>query len=367
MRSISLYVHVPFCRRRCPYCTFYHVPLGDGIRERSLVDALVNEFEFVARGIGGPFWVPTVYVGGGTPSVIGFEALRRILDPVLPRLDPAGAEITVEMNPEDVDESVLAEAALAGVNRVSLGVQSMSRRAQEILGRCPPEVNRGALGLVSDRFENFNADILAGIPGAPAGELEATIAAVREYDPPHFSLYCLEPGGDSAEAVSGFFGSVDPDRSAAEYLEACAALGALGYAHYEVSNFARPGRECAHNLVYWEGAEYIGIGPGAHSFVGAERFRNFSSVDRYIAQSSGYPRGVRRHDPRGAEEIALERVMLGLRTSAGVPLSIVAAPPDTIEEIRAEGLALVGGGRLRLTDRGFLVLNEIIHRLSRPV
>jgi putative oxygen-independent coproporphyrinogen III oxidase len=367
MRSISLYVHVPFCRRRCPYCTFYHTPLGDGMRERSLVDALVNEFEFVAREIGEPFSVPTVYIGGGTPSAIGFDELRRILEPVVPRLDRAGAEITVEMNPEDVDESALAEAALAGVNRVSLGVQSMSPRAQGILGRCPPEINRGALELVSDRFDNFSADILAGVPGAPAGEIEATIAAVCEYGPAHYSVYCLESGGDIDEPASGFFRNVDPDRSAAEYLEACAALEARGYAHYEVSNFARPGRECAHNLVYWEGAEYIGIGPGAHSFVGSERYRNLASVDRYIARSREYPRGIRRRDRRGAGEKALERIMLGLRTSAGVPLSIVAAPPEAIEGIRAEGLALVGGGRIRLTDRGFLVLNEIIHRLNRPV
>jgi putative oxygen-independent coproporphyrinogen III oxidase len=367
MRSISLYVHVPFCRRRCPYCTFYHIPLGDGTRERSLVDALVNEFKFVTREIGEPFSVPTVYIGGGTPAVIGFDELRRILEPVVPRLDPAGAEITVEMNPEDVDESVLAEAALTGVNRVSLGVQSMSPRAQEVLGRCPPEFNRAALELVSDQFDNFNADILAGIPGAPAGEIEATIAAVGEYDPPHYSVYCLEPGGDIDDGASGFFASVDPDRSAAEYLEACSALDAHGYTHYEVSNFARPGRECAHNLAYWEGAEYIGIGPGAHSFVGSERYRNLASVDRYIARSSEYPLGIRRRDRRGVEETALERIMLGLRTSSGVPLSIVAAPPGAIEEIRAEGLAVVGGGRLRLTDRGFLVLNEIIHRLNRPV
>ena len=365
MRPVSLYVHVPFCRRRCPYCTFYHVPLGDRYRESSLVDSLVREFESAASGIGEPFVVPTVYIGGGTPTTIGFDALRRILGAVASRLDPGGAEITVEMNPEDVDEVVLDEAAGAGVNRVSLGVQSMSGTAQEILGRCPPEVNRRALGLVAGRFENFNADILAGIPGAPPGGLAATLAAVDEYRPSHYSVYCLEPGGDIAEPVSGFFRDVDPDRSAEEYLEACAALGARGYGHYEVSNFAIPGRECAHNFVYWRGSEYLGIGPGAHSFIGGERFRNVASVDLYIGRSAGDPDGIRRYDRRGAEEIALERIMLGLRTAAGVSLSSIAAPPDTIEEIRAEGFALVEEGRLRLTDRGYLVLNEIVQRLIR--
>jgi oxygen-independent coproporphyrinogen-3 oxidase len=189
---------------------------------------------------------------------------------------------------------------------------------------------------------------------------------VLEHDPPHFSVYCLERGGDAGGVVDAFFEKVDAERSADEYLYVCGELSARGYSHYEVSNFARPGYESRHNRVYWDGGEYIGLGPGAHSFVGGARYSNEPSVDRYVERRDDFA-PVRRIDRRQQSERDTEALMLGLRTSSGVAVERLACDRAVVDEVVANRLGRLEAGRLVLTDEGFLVLNEIVLRLSAPV
>jgi oxygen-independent coproporphyrinogen-3 oxidase len=364
LRRISLYVHVPFCRRRCPYCTFYHVPLaGDNVR-RAFVDAVLEELEGSLGEIAEPISIPTVFFGGGTPSVVGIAGLSKILERIRPMLSRPNVETTVELNPEDVDEALLDGLVAIGVNRVSLGIQSMSERAQRVLGRCPPRVNRRALELVSSRFKNYSADLLLGIPSSNASELRSTLESIGTFAPPHLSVYCLEPGGDITESSRGFFERVDPDRCAEEYMAACATLESAGYTHYEISNFAVEGVECEHNLVYWRGAEYLGLGPGAHSLVGGRRFHNAPSLDEYLGRNRELPEAVRVDDPRSESEKDLEALMLGLRTSDGIEIASIPRDAEVLDEFVRDGLARRDRTRVRLTDHGYLLLNEIVHRLT---
>ncbi len=362
MRSLSLYVHVPFCKRRCPYCTFYHVPHGGEDVERAFIDALLCEFTAVVGEVGEPVAISTLFFGGGTPSVLRRESLERVFGRISPLVRPRSAEVTVEANPEDVNDSMLSMLNSLGVNRLSLGIQSMNERAQKVLARCPPTINERAARLASRYFDNVSIDLLLGVPGTTLEDLGETLERIDDVNAVHVSVYCLEPEGDANHLSAGFFDSVNPERSADEYLLVCDHLGSRGYHHYEVSNFAKPGFESSHNWVYWRGGEYLGIGPGAHSYLGGERFFNEPSIDMYLDPRAEFPERIRQWETRGEAERGLEKVMLGLRTSDGLPVSRFGQYEDVVAGLVDKKLARVEGEKLVLTDPGFLVLNEIVHR-----
>lgn len=365
MRRISLYIHAPFCKRRCSYCTFYHVP-HDGELEEALVGGLVREINEVIREVS--FVAPTAFFGGGTPSVLSRSSLDKIFDAIAPLL-PAEetAEVTVEVNPEDVTADALDYLVDRGVNRISVGVQSMSPSSQRSLKRCAPSRNQLALELVADRFENFSVDVLLGIPGGSVRETEATMDAVGKYRPPHYSVYCLEPGGVLNTGVEDFFQRVDQERSADEYLAVCDRLSADSYVHYEVSNFARAGFESRHNRLYWGGGEYFGLGPAAHSRVNGRRFYNDPSIHSYVHRSGTVAESVRREEVLSPSQTLLEELMLSLRTADGVPIGRFGGAVGIVRDLVEHGLATIAEDRLVATSRGYLLLNEIVLRLAPHV
>ena len=361
MRPLSLYIHVPFCTRRCSYCSFYHVSAARE-REVRFTDALVSEIEVALPAPGGVS-LRTVFVGGGTPTVLGSDSWERIMA-ALAAWIPAGgvAEFTVEMNPEDVTPDLVGFLRGLGVNRASLGVQSMHEVGQKVLKRCPPDVNARAIDIVRAVFDNVSFDVLLGVPKTSPADLRDTVRVLLEYQPRHLSVYGLEPGGDMSHEVERFFGAVDPDRVADEYLEVCDTLRARGYHHYEVSNFAREGGESLHNRVYWDGGDYLGLGPAAHSSVTGRRFWNEPSLEAYLSRRGAAHLAARVMDDGGNGRI--EHAMLALRTDRGAPREWLTAGGAVLDEFVRDGLAVVDDNRVRLTDRGYLVLNDMVLRLT---
>jgi oxygen-independent coproporphyrinogen III oxidase len=361
MRPLSLYIHIPFCTRRCSYCSFYHV---DTAREREVcfVDALVGEIG-AAMPSRDEVSLRTIFVGGGTPTVLGNDSWERILSALAPWMPDGGpAEFTVEMNPEDVTREMVSFLHGLGVNRASLGIQSMHEVGQKVLKRCAPETNTRAIEIVMREFDNVSFDVLLGVPKTTPEDLTSTLETLLEHRPRHFSVYGLEAGGDMSHEVERFFAAVDPDRVADEYLKVCGALAGAGYWHYEVSNFAQPGFESLHNRVYWDGGDYLGLGPAAHSSMGGQRFWNEPSLDSYLSRRGGEHVQARGVDVHGDEVI--ERLMLALRTDRGAPRDWLTRDASVIEGFRRDGLIVDDGGRIRATDQGYLVLNDLVLRLG---
>ncbi len=359
MKDLSLYIHVPFCTRRCSYCSFYHVPSGSD-RERRFVDALLDEID-VAFAAAGPVRLRTVFVGGGTPTVLARGEWERVVAALAPYTPVHGIdEFTVEMNPEDVDGALAQFLRGLGVNRASLGIQSMHPIGQKVLKRCAPEVNERAIDVVCRVWNNVSFDVLLGVPKTSIDDLRATLRTLIARAPSHLSVYGLEPGGDMAEEVDRFFRAVDPDRVADEYLETCAMLAAAGYRHYEVSNFAHAGKESRHNRVYWDGGDYLGVGPAAHSMLDGRRFSNRPSIDEYVAHRGAQHLAARVFDEGGDDR--LEAVMLALRTDRG--LSATDCDARQLDALTSEGLVRIEANRVRLSDHGYLLLNDVVLRLT---
>jgi putative oxygen-independent coproporphyrinogen III oxidase len=360
--GFGVYVHVPFCVSRCDYCAFATWTDRAHVMD-AYVDACVTDLQ--RRFAAGVPEVTSVYLGGGTPSLLPAAAVARIVDAV-PRRDDA--EVTVECNPDTVDEAKLAAYRHAGVNRVSVGAQSFVLHVLAALGRShtPANVGRAVAAAREAGIHSVNVDLIFGASGETLDDWDATVEAARALEPDHVSAYALsvEPGTALAQAVgAGARPAPDDDDQADKYLHADAILEAHGYSWYEISSWARAGYECRHHVLYWSGGEYLGIGCAAHGHTAGRRWWNVGTPERYIARIEGG------RTPEGGSETLdlatrrVEELALSLRTRDGIVLD---RPPPALAELQSEGLVDVTGRRVVLTRRGRLLGNEVTLRLLDP-
>jgi oxygen-independent coproporphyrinogen-3 oxidase len=348
-----LYVHLPFCSHRCGYCDFVTVTGHDG-EHGGYVDALLAELDLERHRLGAE--VETVFLGGGTPTFTEPPALARLLAAL-----PAAAATTVESNPETVTPALAALLREHGVNRVSLGAQSFQPRLLETLERrARPEDVRRAVGTLRDAgFDNVSLDLIYGIPGQTVADLERDLAEAIALAPEHLSAYELEakPGTRFTHAHGA---ELERQAEAMEdYFErVVATLTGAGYRWYETANFCRADDardlRARHNLAYWLGRDYLGIGVGAVSTVAGLRWRNAPSLPRYLAALRRGERPARELEPLDADTRARERLLLGLRLDEPLDTAGLdgALDAEAVETLERHGLVATGAGTLTLTPRG---------------
>lgn len=376
----SLYIHIPFCERRCEYCDF--VSMGGRDREPEYMGALRAEVRGLAARLG-RLELDTVFVGGGTPSYVDPARLAGLLTEVgtVFRLSP-DAEVSLEANPSSVTAARARAWRGAGFTRVSLGVQSLEPDVLAFLGRVHDA--RRALEAIAEvraaGFERISCDLIYAVPGLEDARWRSVLERVAGLGPGHVSAYELtvEPGTPlHARVRRGLARPPEPEAALRQHAIAAEVLGAAGLHRYEVSNYARPGEECRHNLVYWRRGHYLAAGLGAHGHLSAPaaarlglphppgavsvRYWNGRSLPAYLATAPGLL-PIAGSEPVGAPDAEAERLMLGLRLAEGVELD--AAAGTRAADLAGAGLLWRRGGRVGATSRGEQVLNEVIRLLA---
>lgn len=368
---LSLYVHIPWCVQKCPYCDFNSHEARGGIPENDYVAAVVADLESALPQVWGRK-ISSIFFGGGTPSLLSGEALDRLLTairtllPVLP-----GAEITLEANPGTVESAKFAAFRAAGINRLSLGIQSFNPAHLKALGRIHDDQEaRRAIGIAKAHFDNFNLDLMYGLPGQTLEEALADIESALSFAPPHLSCYqlTLEPN----TAFSTMPPELPEPDQCADMQEAIEArLAHAGYMHYETSAFAQPGHQCQHNLNYWTFGDYLGIGAGAHGKLTLHdrvlRQMRWKQPKQYLVRTAdGTP--IHEENRIGADELPFEFMMNALRLNQGFdptlfetrtaqPLSEI---EQTLREAEQAGLIERRIGRIAPTERGQRFLNQLL-------
>ena len=352
--AFGLYLHVPFCARRCDYCAFATWTDRHHLAAAYLEACRTDLRRHVDAGLPP---VTSVFVGGGTPTQAPPDGLVAVLaeTPLAP-----GAEVTVECNPDDVSAALLATYRDGGVTRISLGVQSMVPHVLAALGRThDPDNVRRAVDLVGEAgFASFNLDLIYGAAGESVADWERTLTEAVSLGPPHVSAYGLtvEPGTPLADDPARH---PDDDDQADKYVLADELLGRGGLAAYEISNWARPGHECRHNLLYWSQGDYRGFGCAAHSHAAGRRWWNVRTPERYLALVAAGGSTEAAGESLDAESRRVEALQLSLRTGSGVPTSALSDD----DRAALDGLLDEADGRLRLTVPGRLLANEVAVRL----
>ena len=374
MRSVrnttGLYVHVPFCDGKCAYCAFYSVHYQPALADRYL-DSLERELAAVL-----PLAPETIYIGGGTPSVLSARQIDRLCRLLQTQVATRRlVEWSVEINPGSVDAEKAAVLAAAGVNRVSLGAQSFDDRILKTLGRrhAAADTVKAVTILRAAGIANIGLDLIACVPGCARALWRKTLRQAVALAPKHVSVYALTNeegtrlnrllGQGSAALLSDEAQLAMLDLAETELMQA--GFGHTGFGRYEISNYARSGFECRHNVACWRGEEYIGLGPAAASHVGLKRWTNRADVSAYLAAIE-----AGRNPPRDVEELTpalkrQERVIFGLRMAEGVAADIALEYTHALERLRADGLVDLRDGRWQLTARGRNLADYVAVELIR--
>ena len=365
----GLYIHVPFCATRCGYCdfnTYTPAELGGANPDRWLL-AVRSELEKAAAALGSPPDVQTVFVGGGTPSLLGGVGLSRLLDAVREHFVLArGAEVTTEANPESTSPALFAQLRDAGYTRVSLGMQSIAPHVLATLDRVhsPGRAPAAAREAIAAGFEHVNIDLIYGTPGESDDDLIRSIDAAVGGGVDHISAYALTIEENTAmgrRVRRGEMSPTDDDVLAHRYELADGRLRAAGFDWYEVSNWSKPGGECMHNMGYWGGGEWWGAGPGAHGYVGSTRWWNVKHPNAYaqaLAEGRLPVADFEQLDDRASHT---EDVMLRLRLRRGLAVGSLSDRERERAQIAVDdGLLEVEAGRLVLTDRGRLLADAVV-------
>lgn len=385
-----LYLHIPFCHRRCSYCDF-NTYANMEHRIAAYVDALCSELQML-RDYLPPLPIsaeaaalrPSIFFGGGTPSMLSPRQIERILRAAAAIVPLAAAEISLEANPGTVlGHDYLRDLRVLGINRLSMGVQSLHDPTLRMLGRIhtAAEARAGYEDARRVGFESINLDFIFGLPGQDLAEWRATLQEVITWDVDHFALYSLileESTPLYAQVTAGRLRVPDDDLTGAMYELAMELLGNAGYRHYEISNWVRshpadrpdapPRLACQHNLAYWLNSDYLAAGAGAHGHVFPQRYANLRPIDGYIAAVQAGHRPIAETIPLTKADLAAETMFMGLRLDIGVSFSHFAARVGhaltdiygpTLTDLSAQGLITIENERVRLTERGRMMGNQV--------
>jgi oxygen-independent coproporphyrinogen-3 oxidase len=377
----ATYIHIPFCHRKCAYCDFYSVVTSPKEMD-AFVASLCREIELRAVEATDP--CATVFFGGGTPSLLSPDQVETILSCLEDRLGiRPDAEITLEANPGTADQERFRIYRTLGITRLSLGIQSFRDEELRLLGRIHASAaSLAAMEAARDAgFDNLSLDLIYALPGQSLADWEASLEAALTFRPEHVSPYSLTVEDDTPLAGLVRAGALAPcsaDLSAAMYERTMERLAAAGYDHYEVSNYARPGFRCRHNMAYWTHQDYLGFGPAAHSFRRIEdgtrgcRSWNVADLDAYMRRLRDDQLPIAGREELGPAEIWRERIFLELRAghldlprvARDFGRDLAAERPEALRLLAEAGLIRIRDGIVNLTPRGFLLCDEVCLRLT---
>ena len=374
MENLGIYIHIPFCAKKCAYCDFYS--MCDLSLRENYVDALVAQISSF-RAEAKNRIVDTIYIGGGTPSILSGEQILRILKTVRKVFKVSeDAEITMEANPGTLDPGKLVAYHEAGINRLSLGLQSANSDELSILGRIhtKEEFERSFLLARLEGFQNINVDIMYALPGQTKQTLSETLDYVIGLDPDHISFYGLTIEPQTPFGRNKDIPALLPneDEQVEMYLNAAEKMEAAGFFQYEISNFSKPGFECHHNMKYWKVEDYLGFGPAAHSFFDGTRFAYAKNTSKFISYPTQRDRLIEMSEQSTHEDSALEFVMLGFRLRAGIDVveygerfgeDFEDIYGDKMQEFIKKEYIMKTKNGYRLSRRGFLISNYILSEI----
>ncbi len=356
MKPSSIYIHIPFCLHKCLFCSF-----AIAIAQTHRADDYLNQLELEAK-IYSAGSIDSLYIGGGTPSILSQSQLERLFNIVRNRFTlKENCEITLEANPEGLDESKARLIKDLGVNRISLGIQSLDDRYLKFLGRrhSAQEARNVYHLLRKIGFKNINLDLMYAFPSQTADELREDVKAIASLGSEHLSLYTLTIEPNSRFHVSAI--KLDDEETIAQgYLKVAEILGQHGFEQYEISNFSKAGFESQHNKNYWLGGRYIGLGMGAHGFVDNRRYWNKSKLQEYLVEEDR----VEGFEILNEHTLLMEKVLFGLRMNEGIEASLIPeSNKKMMQEFIDEGYFLKDNNRIKATQKGQLVLDELSVRL----